>query len=79
MKPGKLLCYMYDFVSIFGLDRAQTRRPQYILKALEQLTNRNVPGKIFNCSLNIKTTKDCAVLRPFQHKLQRDCFRGKVS
>ena len=37
---------------------------------LEQLTNRNIPVKIFNCSMNIKT-EDCAQSQPFQHKLAR--------
>ena len=53
-------------------------KPQYILKVLEQLTNRNVHVKIFNCSVKIET-KDCARSRPFQHKLQHHCFHGKVS
>ena len=45
---------------------------------LEQLTNRNVFVKIFNCGVNVKT-KDCAGSRPFQHKLQHHYFHGKVS
>ena len=49
-----------------------------VWNVLEQLTNRNVPVKIFSCSVNIKT-KDCAPLRPFQHKLQHHCSHGKAS
>ena len=73
MKPDKLLCYV--FASIFGLDPAQKTID---FKVLGQLTNRNVPVKIFNCSVNIKT-KDCSRLRPFTHTLQQHCFHGKVS
>ena len=36
---------------------------------LEQLTNRNVPVKLFSSSV-ITETKDYARSRPFQHKLQ---------
>ena len=45
---------------------------------LEQMTNRNVPVKIFNCSVIIET-KDCAWSQPFQHKLQHHCFQAKIS
>ena len=45
---------------------------------LKQLAKRNVPVKIFNCSVKIKT-KDCARSRPFQHKFYQHCFHGKVS
>ena len=48
-------------------------KPQQILKVLEQLTNKNIPVKIFNCSVNIKT-KDFAGSRPFQYKLQHHFF-----
>ena len=40
---------------------------------LEQLTNRNVFVKTFDCGVNVKA-KDCAGWRPFQHKLQHHCF-----
>ena len=46
-----LLCV---FVSLFGLDRAQTAM-DFENYVLEQLTNRIVPAKIFDCSGNIKT------------------------
>ena len=49
-----------------------------IWNVLEQLTNRNVFVNIFNCGVNVKT-KDCAGLRPFQHKLQHHRFHGRVS
>ena len=39
-------------------------KPQWILKVLEQPAYRNVPVKIFNCNVNIKT-KDCAGSQPF--------------
>ena len=46
MKLDKLLCYV--FVSVFGLDRVQTTID---FEMLEQLTNRIVPVKIFNCNV----------------------------
>ena len=52
---------------IFGLDRARTTL--VIVKCdMKQLTNRNVPVKIFSCGEHINT-QDCARLRPFQHAL----------
>ena len=48
--PDKLLCYV--FVSIFGLGCAQTTI-YFKSGGSEQLTNKNVPVKIFNCSVNI--------------------------
>ena len=74
MKPDKLLCCMFLF-AFLALTRTNNNR---IWNVLEQLTNRNVRVKIFNCGVNVKT-KDCAGSRPFQHKLQHHCFHGKVS
>ena len=58
------------FVSLFGLDRAQTAIDFEItvVRVIKPI-KRNVPVKIFNCSVNVKT-KDCAQSRPFQHELQ---------
>ena len=72
MKPDKLLCCLFSFAF-----RPCTNNNR-IWNVFEQLTNRNVFLKIFNCGVNVKT-KDCAESRPFQHKLQHNCFHGKVS
>ena len=72
MKPDKLLCCLFSFAF-----RPCTNNDR-IWNVFEQLTNRNVFLKIFNCGVNVKT-KDCAESRPFQHKLQHNCFHGKVS
>ena len=69
MKHDKLLFYLF---LVAFLDHHR------FCNVLEQLTNRIVPVKIFNCGVNIKT-KDCARSRPFQHKLERRCFHGNVS
>ena len=74
MKPDKLLCYMFLF-AFLALTLHNNNR---IWNVLEQLTNRDVFVKMFNCGVNVKT-KDCAGSRPFQHKSQHHCFHGKVS
>ena len=66
---------LYMFVSIFGLDRVQTTID---FDVSEQLANGSVPVKIFNCSVNVKA-KDCTQSRPFQYRLQHNCFHSKVS
>ena len=68
MKPDRLLCCMFLFAFL----------ALRIWNVLEQLTNRNVFVKIFNCGVNVKT-KDCPGSRTFQHTLQHHCFHGKVS
>ena len=69
MKPDKLLCYMF----LFAFLALTLHKQQLNLECVEQLTNRNVFVKIFNCGVNIKT-KDCTGSRPLQHKLQHHCF-----
>ena len=36
MKPDKLLCYIFVFVRIFGLDRAQTTKDFKSVEATDQ-------------------------------------------
>ena len=55
MKPKTRLCYMF----LLAFLALTVHKPQQILKVLGQLTSRNVPVKIFKCSVNIQT-KDCA-------------------
>ena len=48
MKPDKT-SLLYVFISIFGLDRAQTTKDF----SLEEVTDRNVPVKIFSYGVNV--------------------------
>ena len=72
IKPDILLCDMF----LLAFLTLTVHKPQQILKVLGQgqLTNRNVPVKMFNCSVNIKT-KDCVTVAA----LPTYCFHGKVS
>ena len=76
MKPDKRLSYMF----LLAFQALTMHSPQKILKCVsEQLTNRNVRVKIFNCSEDVRT-KDCTQSGPFQHKLQHHCYHGfKIS
>ena len=60
-----------SFLYVFVVRKLCTNQT---IKTLEQMTNRNVPVlKVFSCSVNVKT-KDCARSRPFQRKIQRNCY-----
>ena len=61
---GRQTPLLYVFVSIFGLYRAQTTK-DFEMCSVEQLTDRNVPVKIFSRSVNVKT-KDYARPGPFR-------------
>ena len=72
MKPDKLLCYIF----LFPFVALTLHKQQYNLECVGATDQSK--RFIFNCGVNVKT-KDCAGLRPFQHKLQHHCFHGKVS
>ena len=68
MMPYKRLCHTF-LLAFLALTVHRTVPPP----VLDQLTNRNVPVKIFNCSVNVKT-KDSSQLWPFQDKFQHHCL-----
>ena len=66
MKPVRLLCYMF----LWTWKCTTFKRIPIILIVL---TNKNV-ALIYSVTICQQKTKDCALSRYFQHKLQHCCF-----